>query len=271
MKPNCPSHFAIMKVILTSRKSNRLFVRTNYFFSVKFNSQLDFYEILEVKSSATHEEIKKAYRLLVKKYHPDVNQFSEQKFKEINKAYEILSREDKREEYDETHKSVSHRKPSPVYESTSSTDNPSEKPFVSPSSFSTDPFVSGRVDEWLRERSGWAGLFRSPLNAKFYPFNATSYEGSPFAAEERPRSTASSFYYQWRYKSTQKIQKMNETEFNKIVKESKEFGEFSEMFKDFVAEQRKKTGNENDCLKSAKDFSKQNENGYMISGAVRFS
>lgn len=60
------------------------------------------YETLEVSSSATEAEIKKAYRKLARQYHPDVNKESdaEDKFKEINAAYEILSDKNKRSQYD---------------------------------------------------------------------------------------------------------------------------------------------------------------------------
>jgi len=66
-------------------------------------STRDYYEILGLQKGATDAEIKKAYRLLAKKYHPDVNQgdkSSEGKFKEINEAYEILSDSDKKAKYD---------------------------------------------------------------------------------------------------------------------------------------------------------------------------
>lgn len=61
------------------------------------------YETLEVSSNATSEEIKKAYRRLARKYHPDINKEkdAEEKFKEINAAYEILSDEKKRKQYDQ--------------------------------------------------------------------------------------------------------------------------------------------------------------------------
>jgi molecular chaperone DnaJ len=63
----------------------------------------DYYDILEVSKDAGQDEIKKAYRRLAKKYHPDLNPNdpeAEQKFKEVNSAYEILSDEEKRSRYD---------------------------------------------------------------------------------------------------------------------------------------------------------------------------
>lgn len=62
---------------------------------------MDPYKILEVPRSASDDEIKKAYRKLSKKYHPDNSQTGdEEKFKEINNAYEILSDKNKRAEFD---------------------------------------------------------------------------------------------------------------------------------------------------------------------------
>lgn len=64
----------------------------------------DYYEVLEVDKNASEEEIKRAYRRLAKKYHPDLNQGdkeAEAKFKEINEAYEVLSDKEKRAKYDQ--------------------------------------------------------------------------------------------------------------------------------------------------------------------------
>ena len=64
----------------------------------------DYYKILGVDKKATSDEIKKAYRKLALKYHPDKNKGAkgaEEKFKEINEANEVLSDKEKRKKYDE--------------------------------------------------------------------------------------------------------------------------------------------------------------------------
>ena len=65
----------------------------------------NYYEILEVSKNASQEVIEKAYKVLAKKYHPDMNEeenkiWAGEKFKKINEAYEILSNEDKKKIYD---------------------------------------------------------------------------------------------------------------------------------------------------------------------------
>ena len=67
-------------------------------------SDRDYYEILGVSRSASNDEIKKSYRKLAMKYHPDKNSGdskSEKKFKEISQAYEILKDPQKKSAYDQ--------------------------------------------------------------------------------------------------------------------------------------------------------------------------
>jgi len=72
---------------------------------------IDYYKILGIGKTATESEIKKAYRKLARKYHPDVNpgnKEAEKKFKEINEANEVLSNSENRKKYDKYGKDWKH-------------------------------------------------------------------------------------------------------------------------------------------------------------------
>ncbi len=64
----------------------------------------DYYKVLNVSINASNDEIKKAFRSLAKKYHPDRNKDDKdalRKFQEVNEAYEVLSKEESRKKYDQ--------------------------------------------------------------------------------------------------------------------------------------------------------------------------
>src|ERR1700677_2350224 len=61
----------------------------------------DYYKVLGVAQEATDKEITRAYRKLAKQFHPDANPGTEERFKEISAAYDVLGDETKRKEYDE--------------------------------------------------------------------------------------------------------------------------------------------------------------------------
>src|SRR5690554_3370958 len=63
----------------------------------------DYYEVLGISKNASEDDIKKAYRTLAKKYHPDVNKEpgAEAKFKEVQEAYDVLNDATKRAQYDQ--------------------------------------------------------------------------------------------------------------------------------------------------------------------------
>ena len=66
---------------------------------------MNYYEILEIDNDADSKSIKKAYKKLAKKFHPDLNpddiELSEEKFKEINEAYHVLIDDNERKKYDQ--------------------------------------------------------------------------------------------------------------------------------------------------------------------------
>lgn len=77
------------------------FISKPLFYFSKIDPSKDWYKILQVDKNATPEDIKKSYYSLAKKYHPDVNKGSDDNFKDINLAYEILSDDQKRKKFDQ--------------------------------------------------------------------------------------------------------------------------------------------------------------------------
>ena len=82
---------------------NNYYQRTKYYFHGSNNSTQTLYATLGVVESATDDEIKKAYRALAKKWHPDINQTDNAsvRFTQINAAYTVLSDKSKKKQYDE--------------------------------------------------------------------------------------------------------------------------------------------------------------------------
>ena len=76
------------------------------------NNLRNYYEILGVPRNASNDEVKRAFRRLARRYHPDVNpgdKVAEEKFKDINEAYEILSDEGRRSQYDQFSRAVGNK------------------------------------------------------------------------------------------------------------------------------------------------------------------
>ena len=95
----------------------------------------EYYRSLGVQPGATAEELKKAYRGLAKKYHPDLHpgdKEAEARFKEINEAYETLSDPQKRKEYDEKQRTTQGREPQKKSASSARTRTPTGGPVTFP-------------------------------------------------------------------------------------------------------------------------------------------
>lgn len=76
--------------------------KISFLFSIKaYNAAINYYKVLGISEKANQNDIKKAFRTLAKKYHPDSTKGKEEQFKEINEAYQVLSDESIKQEYDQ--------------------------------------------------------------------------------------------------------------------------------------------------------------------------
>lgn len=95
---------------LQSSTSRYLYLKSSYQQKILFhssnsiyNKKRDYYEVLGIPKNSSKDEIKKKFRELAKKYHPDLNKDDKnalEKFKEVNEAYEVLSDDAKKSQYD---------------------------------------------------------------------------------------------------------------------------------------------------------------------------
>lgn len=105
----------------------------------------NYYEILEVSETASTSEIKKSYRILAKKYHPDQNKGDKglvEKFNEINEAYTILSNEEDRKKYDERLSGAKNQSQNPFDRAESHTKNTTQNRSNQDVNMSEDMFNS---------------------------------------------------------------------------------------------------------------------------------
>lgn len=137
---------------------------------------IDYYKVLGLDKSATAADIKKAYRKLARKHHPDVNpndKTAEQKFKEINEAYEVLGDPEKRKKYDKYGKDWQHGE---AYEQ-AQRQQQSQRQYQQQASgnFSGDTFSEGEFSDFFESmfggRSSSSGRGRS-AGFRGHDFNA---------------------------------------------------------------------------------------------------
>ena len=131
----------------------------------------DYYQVLGVTPKATDEDIKKAFRTLARKYHPDVardKKSAEEKFKEINEANEVLSNPESRRKFDQLGadwKTSAHSRPPPAWGSGQPTGRPAR----------------GGEDEFQFEGTGFSDFFeqffggRAGRSRKTSGFNPRGY------------------------------------------------------------------------------------------------
>lgn len=138
---------------------------------------IDYYKTLEITKSATEAEIKKAYRKLARKYHPDLNpndKEAEKKFKEINEANEVLSNPENRKKYDKYGKDWKH---ADEFEKAGYNPNQQQRSGQQSSQGFSD-FSSGNFSE-----SDFSDFFNSMYGSARSNRSQSKYRGQDFNAE----------------------------------------------------------------------------------------
>lgn len=125
---------------------------------------IDYYKILGLDKNAGQPEIKKAYRKLARKYHPDINpkdKEAEHKFKEINEANEVLSDPEKRKKYDKYGKDWQHAEEFERAQQAGRTSSGRQGQSHSPN------FEGGDFSDFFESMFGGSGGFRGSRNVRF--------------------------------------------------------------------------------------------------------
>ncbi len=137
---------------------------------------IDYYKTLEITKSATEAEIKKAYRKLARKYHPDLNpndKEAEKKFKEINEANEVLGNPENRKKYDKYGKDWKH---ADEFEKAGYNPNQQQRPGQQSgrgfSDFSSGDFSESDFSDFFNSMYGSARSSRSQSKYRGQDFNA---------------------------------------------------------------------------------------------------
>src|SRR5689334_16382845 len=143
---------------------------------------IDYYKILEIDKNSTPEDIKKAYRKLARKLHPDLNpndKEAHKKFQQINEANEVLSDPEKRKKYDQYGKDWKHAEEfdkAKAHGGRPGTGNGQRTyHYEGPGQFTSDDF--GDYSEFFSSMFGDEGSFRSRAG------RSVKYRGSDYTAE----------------------------------------------------------------------------------------
>ena len=140
----------------------------------------DYYKILGVSKTATQDEIKKTYRKLAKKYHPDSNKdkSAENKFKEISEAYNVLSDKDKKAKYDNAGNSYT------KFRTTSGNNSDFWDEWLKKNSTNTSAYTQKKTNNTARDFFNQGGGMSDFFERVF---GSTSTKGTNFNTTKKPK------------------------------------------------------------------------------------